>query len=213
VPSALRRRPFDRATALALGVTPRVLEGPQFVRVFPRVYRHRGFVMGPASWRQAARLALPDRAHLTAVSRLQELGLQHGPALPVRFVVQGDLHLAPDGIFLHRTRRLPPLDDVGVTPASAYVALCGRARVIDAIKVGDWLLANGWATAEEIRAVCLDALWRRGAVEACWVLDHLDPASRSLLESEVRALLEFAGLPAPEVNVLVGPAGPVGDLV
>ena len=42
----------------------------------------------------------------------------------------------------------------------------------------------------------------RSAQEAVWVLDHLDGRSRSLPESETRAILAFAGLAAaPEVNV------------
>ena len=49
-----------------------------------------------------------------------------------------------------------------------------------------------------------------------WILDHVDVRSRSLKESETRAVLEFSGLPAPEVNVTV-PVGEevtvIGDLV
>ena len=35
---------------------------------------------------------------------------------------------------------MPPTDDVGVTLAAAFIFDCAKARVIDAIKVGDWLL-------------------------------------------------------------------------
>ncbi len=88
--------------------------------------------------------------------------------------------------------------------------------MIDAIKVGDWLLHHGYMTVDELRTLALSALWRDGAHEAVWVLDHLDARSRSLKESEVRAVLEFSDLPAPEVNVPV-PVGEdvtvIGDLV
>jgi very-short-patch-repair endonuclease len=59
-------------------------------------------------------------------------------------------------------------------------------------------------------------LWRPGANEALWLLDHLDPRCRSLKESETRAILRFAGLADPEVNesVDVGAgARVVADLV
>jgi hypothetical protein len=134
----------------------------------------------------------------------------------LRFVVDHDLHLTVEGIFLHRTKRLPPTDDVGVAPAAAFVAYCARARVIDAIKVGDWLLRQRHIALEEVRAVALATLWRDGAHEAIWVLDHLDARSRSLKESETRAILSFAGLPAPEVNVAIDVREDVeviGDLV
>ncbi len=53
---------------------------------------------------------------------------------------------------------------------------------------------------EELRALALAEQWRDGAEEALWVLDHLDGDARSLPESEVRVVLECAGLPRPGVN-------------
>ena len=134
---------------------------------------------------------------------IQQLGLDFGQVDPIRFVVQGDLHIAMDGVFLHRTKRLPPVDDIGVTPAAAFIAYCARARIIDAIKVGDWLLHRGHLTIPEVRALALRELWRAGAHEAIWILEHLDGRARSLPESEVRALMVFAGLARPEVNVAI----------
>jgi hypothetical protein len=159
--------------------------------------------MTQADWVAAATLALPPSAHLTGITRIQRLGLDFGPLRPIRFVVEGDLHLALDGIFLHRTERLPPTDDVGATPAAAYIAYVARARVIDAIKVGDWLLHHGHMTLQELEDLALSAPWRDGAHEALWLLDHLDGRSRSIKESETRAVIDFSGLPAPEVNTPV----------
>ncbi|MGH3345966.1 MAG: hypothetical protein ACRDO4_03210 [Nocardioides sp.] len=200
VPDPLLHRPFSRGEARALGVTDRMLEGQRFVRVLPTVFRHRDHEMAPGDWVAAGRLALPAQAHLTGITRIQQLGLDFGPRLPVRFVIEGDRHLAFDQVFLHRTKRLPPTDDVGVTPAAAYLAYCRRARVIDAIKVGDWLLHQGHVSEREIHDLALAEQWRDGADEALWVHDHLDGLSRSLPESECRVLLSFAGLPLGEVN-------------
>jgi very-short-patch-repair endonuclease len=200
VPDELLHRPFSRAEARALGITDRMLSGRRFVRVLPTVFRHRNYAMTSDTWVTAARLALPARAQLTGITRIQQLGLDYGPRLPVRFVIEGDHHLALDQVFLHRTRRLPPTDDVGVTPAAAYLAYCRRARVIDAIKVGDWLLHRGHATKKEIHDLALSQQWRDGAAEALWVYDYLDERARSLPESECRALLTFSGLPPPGVN-------------
>lgn len=201
IPPELCCGPFDRASARARGVTDRMLEGRRFVRVLPRVWRHRDHEMTDVDWLTAARLALPADAHLTGITRLQELGLDFGPRLPVRFVVARDLHLVHDEVFLHRTVRLPPTDDVGVTKAAAFIAYCAGARVIDAIKVGDWLLSHGHLTRHQVRDLALASPWRAGASEAIWVLDHLDERSRSLPESEMRAILVFAGLPLPDTNV------------
>ncbi|MGZ6744983.1 MAG: hypothetical protein ACXVD0_03680 [Nocardioides sp.] len=207
LPTDLTSGPFHRDTATRLGVTSRMLEGDRFVRVFPRVYRHRDHAMLEADWVRAATLTMPPTSHLTGITRIQAAGLDFGPRRPLRFVVEGDLHLVPDQIFLHRTKRLPPVDDVGVTPAAAFIAYAARARVIDAMQVGDWLLHEGLATVAEIESVALAALWRDGAHEAIWLLDHLDDRSRSLLETQTRALLVASGLPAPEVNVEVNVGG------
>lgn len=216
IPEELTAAPFTRARARELGVTDRQLDGARFVRLFPRVHRYVDHEMSEPDWVDAACLAMPDGVHLTGITRLQQLGLDFGPRRPTRFVVGSDLHLTLPGIFLHRTKRLPPTDDVGVVPAAAFLAYCARARTIDAIKVGDWLLHGGHASRADVRALALSALWRDGAHEAIWVLEHLEPRSRSLKESEMRSVLSFAGLPAPEVNVAVDvheEIEVIGDLV
>jgi hypothetical protein len=216
IPEQLMHGPFTRTDASALGISSRVLQGSRFVRIHHGVWRHRDHVMSERDWLCAARLALPADAHLTGVSRLQELGLDYGPRRPIRFVIARDHHLALDGVFLHRTVRLPPVDGVGVVVPAAYLAYCARARTIDAVKVGDWLVRNGHLDPTDVRTLALSALWRDGAHEAIWVLDHLDPRSRSLKESEVRVVLSFAGLPHAEVNVAIDVREDIeviGDLV
>ncbi len=177
-----------------------MLRGQRFVRLHPRVYVVRDHPMNWDDLVLAGHLALPDRVHLTGLSRIRACGLDYGPQLPVRFVIQGDHHLAIDDIFLHRTKRLPPLDDVGVTVEAAFVFYCAQARVIDAIKVGDWLLHHEHMDLAVLQRLAIMELWRPGAHEALWVLEHLDPDSWSLKESETRAVLTFAGLPRPECN-------------
>jgi len=201
VPEGLRSRPFSQREALALGLTAHMLSGPTWTRLFPRVWVHRDHEMTISDWITAATLAMPERAQLSHVSRLQALGLDVGDVFPVHFTVAGDLHLAVDGIFVHRTEVLPPLDGAGVTPAAAFIQFCATARLIDAIKMGDWLLHRRHMTVLEVAEVSRHDRWRPGARAARTVLRHLDAGSRSLPESEVRTFMVFAGLPAPEVNV------------
>ena len=203
LPSELTSGPFLRSTAIALGVTSRMLDGRRFVRIHPRVYRHVAYDMTDADRVRAARLALPADAYLTGISRIQDLGLDFGPRTPLRFVVARDLHLTIDGVFLHRTKHLPPVTVDGVSVEAAFISYCARARVIDAIKVGDWLLHRDHMDLEELIGLAVAHPWRDGACEALWVSNHLDGRAKSLKESEVRSLLVFAGLPVPEVNVEV----------
>lgn len=209
-------RPFTRTEALAGGVTSRMLEGRRFVQVFGGVWRHRDHTMSHQDWISAAAMTLPPDAHPTGITRLQMLGLDYGPRWPLRFVREGDLHRDIDGIFLHRTKRLAPLDDTGVVVEAAYQSYCSVARTIDAIKVGSWLLHNGHTTVERLEAMALGGLWRAGADEVLWVLPHLQPRSRSLTEAETCAVLSFAGLPPTGMNLplrLSEDLTLIGDLV
>lgn len=173
----------------------------RFRRLFPGVWVCVDHVMTRLDWIAAAALAAPERAQLSHLTRLQALGLDYGPPEPYHFTLAGDLHIALDDIYVHRTAVLPPLDDVGVTPAVAFIQLCATARLIDAIKIGDWLLYHRHMTVLEVAELARRDSWRPGAFQVRRVLAHLDPGSRSLKESESRALVVFAGLPRPESNV------------
>lgn len=215
VPDVLSTRPFTRAEALALGVTSRMLDGARFARVFECVWRTSDLELTDEHLLAAARLALPDHACLTGITRIQQLGLDFGPRRPLHFVVHGDLHLVLPGVFLHRTVLLAPSADGSVCVAAAYLSYCATARLIDAIKVGDWLLAHRHTTIDDIQDLALSAPWRDGAPEAYWTCDFLDTRSASLKESETRSVLEFAGLRPLGVNAVV-PGLPVevfSDLV
>jgi hypothetical protein len=216
IPEELLATPFSRARALELGVSKKMLAGARFVRVHPRVWRHRDHQMSWDDEILAARLALPNHARLTHLTRIQQLDLDFGPRRPLHFVVEGELHLALDGIVLHRTKQLAPCDEAGVTPAAAFIAYCSTGRLIDTIVVGDWLIHRNHMTTSEIVTLALAAPWRDGADEALYVLDRLDGRSRSIKESETRAVLGASGLPAPESNhpvALGGDATALGDLV
>lgn len=178
----------------------KVLRGKRFRRLFPRVWVHVDHVMTDLDWIVAASLAMPDRAQLSHLTRIQALGLDFGDTKPLHFTVTGDLHLDLDDIFLHRTEVLPPLDDVGVTPGAAFIQYCADARMIDAIKIGDWLLRHRHMTLLEVAELSRRDRWRPGAHQVRRVLPLLEAASRSLKESESRAVLVFSGLPKPEVN-------------
>jgi len=216
VPEALLSGPFTRRQAVALGASKKMLAGTRFVRVHPRVWRHRDYQLTWHDDLRAAQLTLPAAARLTHITRIQLLGLDFGSRRPFHFVIEGNLHLALEGIFLHRTKGLAPCDDQAVVPPAAFISYCSTARLVDAIVVGDWLLHGGHMTVHELVTLALAAPWRDGADEALFVLDWLDDRSRSIKESETRAVLCASGLPAPQVNHPVDlgdDATALGDLV
>lgn len=200
IPESLRARPFSRAQALDAGLTARVVEGKRFVRLHKGVYRHRDCAMTWEDKIEAARLALPATAKTTGSTRLQQLGFSSTPDEPLHFVIEGDLHLVLDGVFLHRTVQMPPHDDAGVTVEAAYVAYCAESRVIDAIKMGSMLLHGEALDGHRLEELLDSQPWRRGCPETRFVLAFLNGDCRSMAEAELVAMLAFAGLPEPEVN-------------
>lgn len=200
VPKEFRQGPIHRTAALAGGISRDVLEGPQFRRLHEAVYCHRDHDLTWADRVEAAKLALPVSARTTGITRIQQLGQDHGPREPLHFVVQGDLHLELEGVFLHRTAGMPPHDDDGVTMEAAFVAYCAEARLLDAIKMGSVLLHQEQLSVDLLEQLMLEQPWRRGCAEARWVLPHLDGGCRSFPEAELLAFVRFAGLPEPEIN-------------
>lgn len=203
VPDRFRKGPVHRRDALAGGVTRDVLEGVQFRRLHEAVYVHRDHDMSWDDHVEAARLALPGTARTTGVTHLRVLGLDVGTERPLHFVVEGDLHLDLEGVFLHRTVKMPPADDRGVSCEAAFVAFCAEARLIDAIKVGCVLLHRTWLDLDRLDLLIAEERWRRGVPETAYVLPFLHDRCRSLKEAEFLSLVVFSGLPIPDVNVAV----------
>ena len=216
VPRELMLGPFTSRRAHELGVSEKVLRGSRFRRLLPRVWVTNDHAMTHLDWIMAAELALPDRAQCSHVTRIQRLGLDHGSTTPLHFSIAGDHHLDLPDVFLHRTEVLPPVDAAGVVPAAAFIGLASTARLIELIKVGDWMLHHRHMTTNGLVELAHRDLWRPGARQALAVVGHLNGQSRSLPESETRAVLAFAGLPVPEVNrelVMNGRVVAIGDLV
>jgi hypothetical protein len=200
VPGHLRSGAVHRRVALGSGVSRDVLEGVQFRRLHEAVYVHRDYEMTWDDHVEAAQLALPVAARTTGVTRLRQLGLDVGSALPLHFVVEGDHHLVLDGVFLHRTVKIPPCDDVGVTVEAAFVAFCAESRLIDAIGLGSYLLHKSWLDLGLLDQILTEEKWRRGVPETAYVLPYLEGRCRSIPEAELFAYVVFAALPVPEVN-------------
>jgi hypothetical protein len=200
VPPELLHGPFTRAHALATGLSARVLEGVQFRRLHQGVYVHRSHDMGWTDHVEAARLALPAGARTTGATRLRQAGLGVGDRWPLHFVIEGDHHLALDGVFLHRTVKMPPCDDDGVTIEGAFVAFCAESRLLDAITLGSVLLNKELLDLALLDQILIEEKWRRGVPETTYVLPHLEGRCRSIPEAELLTYVVFAAMPGPEVN-------------
>jgi len=200
VASKLLHGPFSRAHAVALGTPARVLEGVQFRRLHQGVYVHRSHTMTWTNHVEAARLALPLPARTTGATRLREAGFDVGRAWALHFVVEGDLHLTLDGVFLHRTAKMPPGGEGAVSIEAAFVAFCAESRLLDAITVGSVLLNEELLDLARLDEILLEEKWRHGVRETAFALPHVEGRCRSMPEAALFSYVVFAGLPAPEVN-------------
>lgn len=203
VPDRFRKGPIHRRDALAGGITRDVLEGVQFTRLHEGVYCHRDHEVSWEDHVEAARLALPDTARTTGATRLRQLGFAVGGEWPLHFVTEGDLHLELDGVFLHRTVKMPPHGDEAVTNEAAFVAFCAEARLLDAIKLGSVLLNRELLDLGLVDQIMIEEKWRWGVRETSYVLPFLDDRCRSMAEAELLAYVVFSGLPMPDVNVAI----------
>jgi len=214
IPVSLIGRPFTTREAKAAGVSPTVLGGPQFTRIHRGVHIVRGTELDLTQRIAAARLALPVDAHLSHISRIQQLGLNIGMPHPLHFTVARDLHVTPRGVFLHRTKVLPPLTEGGVSPAAAFLSVAYSRTLLDVIVVGDWLLNHELMSTEEVAHLAHRDAWRPGAAQAIYALPNLTGRAASPQETRSRCYLVFAGLPEPLVNVPLtdDPNSPILDL-
>ena len=170
IPDALMGRAFTRAEAGEHGVTPRMLQHSRFTEVFPSVYRAAATTLDGLGLIDAGRRCLPDDARVSHLTRTRLVGLEYGPLLPLHFTVGRDLHLAIDDIFLHRTVTMPIHDEVGVSIEAAFVGAACSLRLIDLIKVGDWLVHRGHLDLTRLAIFAAAEPWRPGAAQAMKVI-------------------------------------------
>lgn len=216
IPAELRGRPFSRAEALAAGLTPKMLRHDRFTRVFPSVYADSGLQLTERQVIEAGRLSLPPDARVSHETRLRLLGLDLGPLLPLHFTVGRDLHLAVEGLCLHRTAKLPPNNRTGVCVDAALLQMAASSALIDTVAIGDWLMHRHHTTGESLAALAQTERWRPGAGALLAAIPLMHAQSRSLPESKTRCVLAAVGLPHAEVNADIYEEGEFlgcGDLV
>jgi hypothetical protein len=210
--------PFDVADAIRSGVGPGRLRGSDLVTP------HRG-VRAPTDLVAAAdaiglaRLLVTVMEPSWVFSHVTALALW-GLPLPTGLERRAALHVSTDrgrgprrgGVVAHRNSTSSPalvLHGLRVVdPLTAWIQSAALLGIDDLVAVGDALCAE-WSPHEEARRFSRDALAERvaGASGARGVacvraaLDLVRPGVESPKETELRLLLQRAGLPEFELNV------------
>ena len=194
------RRPFTRADALAAGISPAALRGPNFRTVFRGVYIHAAVPDHPLIRVRAALMIHPPGAFASYASagRVYDVPL---PALPEEHVsVFADKdrrrrqgirdHVVPLGREVVVVRGIPVS-----TPEDMFVELSEVLTLVDLVVVGDNLVRVKRTTPDKLVARCVVA-GPAAQRAAALVRDEVD----SPMETRLRLLIVLAGLPEPKVN-------------
>jgi Protein of unknown function (DUF559) len=198
--------PFRGSTAVAAGLlTPGVLRGPRYRRLFPDVYVPAHLDPDLALRARGAGVLIADRGVVAGYGAAELLGASCGPAdAPVDVLLPYDYRCA--GLRVHRDR----LGADEVERAGATLVTPPARTAFDLAR---------WAPSLTERVVAVDALAYACKVEPdavrvlrnryvgahrgggiTQVLALVDPRAESPMESRARMALHLGGLPAPAVQ-------------
>lgn len=204
IPNLDPRRPFTRADAIAAGVTPKMLRGSRFRRIFRGVYIAADTELTPLVRTQAALAVHPNSAFASHISAA------HVFRLPVPDV--SDVHVsvrdakdrrAHPGIVPHVVgSETTVVDHRGVRVANLFTTFVQLASMLDLVELvvaGDAMVRTYRVRPAQLINACVDRADPSAAAAACaarLVREGVD----SPMETRLRLLIVLAGLPEPQVN-------------
>jgi hypothetical protein len=211
VPNDLRTEPFTTAQAAAHGVMRSALQGAAWRHVFRDVWVC-AHVPDTREMRLAAvRLVLGDGAFVCGLTAAWMYGIEAQAR-------RGDLVWVGCRTS-HRVRTragcltreitvedsdLKIVDGITMTSELRTVFDCARwLSLVEAVVVADALSHAGLVTVEELAGYAATHRGLRGIRQFDRVIDLMDPLSESPMETRVRLLLVFAGLPRPQAQLIV----------
>jgi very-short-patch-repair endonuclease len=198
------RRPFTRADALAAGVSPSMLKGRRFRRLFTGVYVHAAVPHHPIIRVQGALAIHPPSAFAshTSAARVYDVPV---PASPLEHI---SVFSAKDrrrrgGIRNHVAPHPAEVVSVRGTRVSSavqmFLELAELLTLVDLVVVGDALVRRRLVTPQQLVTAC-SVSTRPGASAGRRAAQHVRADVDSPMESRLRMLLVLAGLPEPTVN-------------
>ncbi len=199
-------RPFTRAQLRRAGIDPETLRGDDFVQALPRVWVCKRAIDHDTRIR-AALVLHPEGAfasHLSAAEVLNlpvpDRGFAH-----VTVARHRDRRFRP-GLKSHvtkRKRRIIVVRGIPTTdPIQTFIDCAGCLSLVDLVILGDALARRYKITARRLRKACAASTdyYAAAALRAATLVrDGVD----SPMETRLRLLIVFAGLPEPTVNLLM----------
>ena len=199
-------QPFLGAEAVAAGLSPSALKGPNFRRIFRGVYVHASVPPHPLHRVIGALLLHPSGAVASHLSAATVYGLpipKHSEE-HVSVPTAADRRQRP-GIRSHvgSTDEARLVNGVRVSsPVRLFVELAALLDLVELVVVGDALVRGRHTTLEQLRDACATSDAKH-AVAARRAAAYVRADVDSPMETRLRMLIVLAGLPEPEVNVKV----------
>lgn len=209
LPDQLTQRPFSIDDARRAGLDPRRLEGASWRRIVPSIYLWSGLAEDPMHRIEAARRRLPAGAAFSGLTAAWLHGLDVTPCDPIEVIVPEDAGVSGRAGIAVRRSALPKKDVVEVRnmPATSMVRtiadLCGRLTLTEAVVIADAALHSRQISLKQLSSWALSNPRRHGIRNLRRVLDLVEPAAESPMESRLRMLLVLAGLPRPKAQISI----------
>jgi very-short-patch-repair endonuclease len=199
--------PFTRAEARLAGIPMRDLAGPMFRRLFYNLYVSAATPVTALLRARAALKVSPRRSHASHFTAGEIWGgcVPQQPCTHVsspreqsrcqrRGICNHDLHDGAD-VVVHRGVRVS-------SPTQTFLDLAAVVDLVELVVFGDSIVKSGHVTpAELVRAAdAWSCAGRRRARRAARLVRR---GVDSPMESRLRMLIVLAGLPEPEVNVVL----------
>jgi very-short-patch-repair endonuclease len=203
---------FRGTAAVAAGlVTPDMLRGPRFLRLFPDTY-----VAAPDDGppdltlrSHAAYRYVEGRGVLSGYSAAEILGASCGPwDAPAEVTVPHRGQRSYEGLLVHRTTLYPgeikEVNGLRVTsPVRTAYDLARRGDLVERVVAVDRLANVHQFSPDLLLHFTARNDRARGNDLIPWVLTYADRRAGSPMESRLRMLIRQAGLPKPEVQWVV----------
>jgi len=199
-------RPFTRSQAIASGMKARDLRVVGIRRLHRSVYVAADSADSPRQRTEAALHLFDEGAFASHASaaRLWDLPI---PTLPDEHisVLKPKHRRANPGVRCHVQRHAEVQVRHGLrvsTPVQLFVELASLLGLVDLVVLGDAMVKKGLVTPEALLEHCSSSRLR-GAKAALRAARFVRPRVDSPMESRLRMLLVLAGLPEPEVNLII----------
>jgi very-short-patch-repair endonuclease len=187
-----------------------MVQGPRFRRLFPDVYVRADVEVDLAVRSLAASVLIGDIGVLGGYSAAELLGASCGPLdAPAEVIVPGRRR-APPGLVVRR-EDVPPAErwwarGAPVTsPVRTALDLACRGSLVEAV-VGVDALAHTFCFASfDLVRCAYDHPGKRGVSRLPRVVRLANPLAESPMETRIRLAIVLNGLPAPQLQVPVGP--------